>query len=320
MITNSTELTIRSHAKVNLTLDILGLRDDGYHSLRSVMQSIGVYDTITLRRSSPGIHLTCSDVRIPINERNLAYKAAEALYEAAGIEPAIDIHLEKKIPSQAGMGGGSSNAASVLRALNLMLGEPLNLSALCEVGANIGSDVPFFLIGGTALVQGRGEDIEALPSISTQWMLIIKPPFGISTPWAYRRLDEIRAQEPEALPKRIQSIECNETVCTSSDRMIECIEAKDWDLIPKLLSNDLEAPSIERYPDIEGIKEALTASSAKGALMCGSGSAVFGIFANEQEAQSAAEKIGNRYGRLFVTRTINRRESWGIDRLEHQGI
>ena len=312
--------SVRSYAKVNLTLDVLGKRPDGYHAIESVMQSISLHDTVTLSiGGEPRIRVTCDRPHIPTGETNLAYRAASLLFESRGVAPALDIRIEKRIPPEAGLGGGSSNAAAVLRGLNRLLAEKCPKSkaqgsrlagaetwnsehgtldpGLAAFAAKVGSDVPFFLVGGTALVRGRGEEVRPLTDIQTQWLLLVKPPFGVSSAWAYRRLDEIGGAEPRSYSKR----------------MLECIENEGCKRLPQLVGNDLELPVIERHPEIGKIKEALLGAGASAALMCGSGSAVFGLFAGEDEAHSAADHLPRGLGELVVAKSISRAEALGID-------
>ena len=281
---------VRSYAKINLSLDILGKRPDGYHAIESVMQSIGLHDTLTLTFPDPsgGIRVTCDMPGIPTDERNLAYRAAALFFERMGIPPALDINIRKRIPPEAGLGGGSSNAAAVLSVLGSRFG--VQGSGPSELAATIGSDVPFFLIGGTAFVRGRGEIVEALPDLKPWRLVIVKPPFGVSTAWAYRRLDEMGASREQP---------------TASERMRNCIEKEGCRGLPRLLSNDLELPAIERHPEIGYIKKALIEAGASASLMCGSGSAVFGLFEDEETARRATVGIAH-LGQVFVETTIGR--------------
>jgi len=316
---------MRSFAKVNLTLDVLGKRPDGYHDIESVMQTISLHDVVTVTvGGEPGIRVTSDMPGIPTDERNLAHKAARMFFEALGATPGVDIHIEKRIPPEAGLGGGSSNGAATISALSRLVGQDIGRSrfkvqgsrladgatlnlqpATLNFAAAVGSDVPFFLVGGTALVRGRGEEILALPDIPTQWLVIVKPPFGISTPWAYGRLDEMRAQRRhgDAATRGRGEPE------SASARMVECIQSGDWDHLPDLLSNDLEVPAIERHPEIGRLKEELLRLGARGSLMCGSGSAVFGVFPSEDAARKACEALAGGELRAFVCRTVGRDEA-----------
>ena len=284
---------VRSYAKINLSLDVLGKRPDGYHAIESVMQTISLHDTLALTfpDGSGGIRVTCDMPGIPTGERNLAYQAAAMFFERMEIEQALDIHIEKRIPPEAGLGGGSSNAAAVLRALGSDCSPfTVHRSLLLELAAQVGSDVPFFLVGGMAFVQGRGEIVEVLPDLKPWWLVIVKPQFGVSTSWAYRRLDELAATREQP---------------TASSRIRNCIEKEGCRELPRLLSNDLELPAIERHPEIGYIKKALVEVGASASLMCGSGSAVFGLFNSEEAACSASTKVAN-LGQVFVEQTIGR--------------
>ncbi len=323
MISVRKNAIVRSFAKVNLTLDILGTRSDGYHDLESVMQTISLHDTVRLSvGEGDGIRLVCDMPGIPTDERNLAHRAASLLFAATGIAPGLDIRIEKRIPVEAGLGGGSSNAAAVLIGLDRLLGLATPVDEMCDLAAQIGSDVPFFLIGGTAFVSGRGERVRPLPDIPPMWMVIVKPPFGVSTAWSYRRLDEIRATNDQST--------VNSERKTASQRMVECMQSgKPQSAVCGSLSNDLELPAIEQHPEIAEIKTALIGFGAQAALMCGSGSAVCGLFETEEQAvlcgrrlQSAMaspdrrpESPPTKHGanQVFVTRTITRGEALSIE-------
>jgi 4-diphosphocytidyl-2-C-methyl-D-erythritol kinase len=284
---------VRAYAKVNLTLDVLGKRSDGFHDIESVMQTISLHDTITLSVGGErGIRMTCDMPEIPTGESNLAYKAVSLFFEKQGVSTGLDIRIEKCIPPEAGFGGGSSDAAAVLRGLSWLLkreGVPkafgtAELLKLMDLAAQVGSDVPFFLVGGTALVRGRGEDVIPLPDIPTWWLVIVKPPFGVSTAWAYSRLDEVVREKQDVS-----------------------------EFLPSLLHNDLELPAVEQHPEIAEIKEALLQVGAQGALMCGSGSAVFGLFEDESAACAAMKQLCEQAGDIFVAKTITRAEALELD-------
>jgi 4-diphosphocytidyl-2-C-methyl-D-erythritol kinase len=308
-MTADAQVDILSFAKVNFTLDVVGLMPDGFHAIESVMQTVSLYDRLHLRFTrEPGISVTCTVPEVPLDERNLAYKAALLFYEEFGFDEGLDIRIEKHIPLQAGLGGGSSNAAAVLKALSLRFtgmsenSEHFLKERLSKLAEKVGSDVPFFLTGGTAFVAGKGQIVQSLPDIPTQWLVIVKPPFGVSTAWAYRRLDEMRGFGSGTQPM------------TTSRRLSEYLQRvalsyPGADLkLESFLHNDLEAPVIERYHQIKTLKEALLDFGAKGALMCGSGSAVFGLFTSETEARKAYESLNARLGERFVVRTLNREE------------
>ncbi|MGB9587752.1 MAG: 4-(cytidine 5'-diphospho)-2-C-methyl-D-erythritol kinase, partial [Armatimonadota bacterium] len=301
-------------SKINFTLDVLDLMPDGFHAIESVMQTISLRDTVNLVfHDEPGIRVTCSMPEIPTDERNLAYKAAALFLQDAGIAVGVDIHIDKCIPPEAGLGGGSSNAAAVLKGLAIRFGmgsDKVNSSqpgALSEklntLAAKIGSDVPFFLTGGTALVSGRGEHVLPLPDIPTQWLVIVIPPFGVSTGWAYRHLDHMREGGHE--PRKVRA-SASRRLAEYIERTLSSHSEPTKIKIGLFLHNDLELPVIQRYPEIGMIKDALLTAGANGALMCGSGSAVFGLFADEVEASAACYTLDAKLGKRFVVQTIGR--------------
>jgi 4-diphosphocytidyl-2-C-methyl-D-erythritol kinase len=289
---------IRSCAKVNLTLEVLGIRPDGYHAIESVMQSISLYDEITLRLTPrPGISLTCSVPGIPTDIRNLAFRAASLYMDSIKAECGLEIHLNKNIPSEAGLGGGSSDAAGVLRGLNNLMEGCIGEDELLRLASEAGSDVPFFIVGGTAHSSGRGEIIDPLPDIAQFGLVIIKPPFGVKTPWAYRRFDEIQKDAKTAPYGEV------------TPALIECLKSQDTGCLPSLLKNDLEIPAVEAYPEIALYKERLKETGALGSLMCGSGSAVFGLFASEESARKSLEALADVPAVVFAVRTVSRKEA-----------
>ena len=300
MDSGARNIIVPSYAKVNLTLDVLGLRPDGFHAIESVMQTVDFHDTVRLGlREKPGVWVTCDMTGIPTDDRNLAHKAASLLLAELDVNLGLEIHIQKRIPPEAGLGGGSSNAAAVLNGFSRLvhsehIGVRLNRSVLSRIALQVGSDVPFFLFGGTAFVKGRGEEVEPLPDIAPWHLVIVKPPFGVPTGWAYRRYDEVR----DSIAK----------TCTASARMRKCIMDENCQHLPYLLSNDLELAVLERYPLIREIKEVLARGGASGSLMCGSGSAVFGLFEREESAMRIVPDL-ERFGQVFVTHTIGRSDA-----------
>jgi 4-diphosphocytidyl-2-C-methyl-D-erythritol kinase len=280
---------------VNLSLDVRETRPDGFHSIESVMQTVSLCDVITLSvGGDPGIRISCDTPGVPTDERNLAWKAARLILDHFHTRPRLDIHIEKRIPSEAGLGGGSSDAAAVMLGLVKLLALPAGEGELLDLAAQVGSDVPFFIVGGTAFVCGRGEVVQPLPDIRPWWLVIVKPPFGVSTPWAYRRLDEIRESQPNLLRSE-----------TFSGRLRMYIQEEAGDQLPELLGNDLELPATEQHPEIAETKRALLDAGAKSALLCGSGSAVFGLFDSEETAREASSKLPSQ-GKVFMARTEKR--------------
>jgi 4-diphosphocytidyl-2-C-methyl-D-erythritol kinase len=282
-----------SPCKVNLLLNILGKRADGFHELETVMQPLNFCDEISFERGGNSIQLSCSDKRLPVNSKNLVYRAAENFMSAATISDGIKIHLEKKIPLAAGLGGGSGNAATTLLVLNELFGQPLSNSKLTELAATLGSDIPFFLQNKPALAVGRGEKIqplEAFPALRGKALLLIHPGFGISTPWAYQNL----ARFPEALNGQKGRAE----------ELVAKLQANDLPAVADGLYNSLEAPALEKFPILALFQDFLHANSAQAALMSGSGSTTFGICENVSAAESLAEKFKSKFGLNYWTAVV----------------
>ena len=282
----------RAHAKVNLDLRVLGTRPDGYHELRTVFQTIELHDTVTAQEKPGPFVLKCRMPGIPLDDRNLVWKAAAALWKAIGRggDPADTIvTLEKSIPMQAGLGGGSADAAAALQVLaRLWGGAPLSL--LREVAAAVGSDAPFFLSGGTALGLGRGEEIYPLVDLPRHWIVVVRPPFGVSTVEAYTWYDEDRAagvREPRG------------------DLQILPVP---WPSRAAQMVNDLEPPVTRRHPEIGTIKAALREAGAVASAMSGSGSAVFGLFRTRPAAARAVRPLSKMAHAIFLSHTLSRSE------------
>lgn len=269
-------LSLKSHAKVNLFLEVLGKRSDGYHEIESLIQEISLCDNILLEDRLRGITILCPNkkVNIPSNHNNLAYKAANLLIAKFSIKKGISITIDKKIPVGSGLGGGSSNAASVLKGLNQLWNIGLKNAQLQELGAEIGSDVPFFINGKTALVKGRGAKIHTCFTMPKIWLVLAIPNVSVSTKWAYRRLDG-------ELTKNMNSVKLPR---------LKKLQVKD---IMNNLFNRLEGVVFKEYPLIKAIKEKMIACGASGALMSGTGSAVFGIALSKDKAYKIAKRISN---------------------------
>lgn len=275
----------KSPCKVNLLLNILGRRPDGFHELETVMQPVNLFDEIRFERDGHGIQLTCNEPTLPVDAKNLVYCAAEAFLKLHDQRAGIHIHLEKKIPLAAGLGGGSGNAATTLLALNELFGRPLSTAKLEGLAAGLGSDVPFFLQNQPALATGRGEIIQPLnpfPALQGKAFLLIHPGFGISTPWAYQNL----ARFPEALngrPDRAQ-------------KLVAKLQAGDLRAAGAEFYNSLEAPALEKYPVLALYQEFLRANGALAALMSGSGSTTFAIVENVNAGEALVEKFKTKFG------------------------
>jgi 4-diphosphocytidyl-2-C-methyl-D-erythritol kinase len=275
----------KSSCKVNLLLNILGKRRDGFHELETVLQPVNFCDELAFERGGSGIRLSCSDNNLPTDSRNLIFRAAEKFLAAVKTSDGVRIHLEKKIPLAAGLGGGSGNAATALLALNELFEKPLATEALYEIAATLGSDIPFFLQNKPAMATGRGEKIEPLenfPALKGRAFLLIHPGFGISTPWAYQNL----ARFPEALngkPGRAQDL-------------VSKLQTNHWPAVADGFYNSLEAPALEKFPILKLYQEFLRSNGALAALMSGSGSTTFAICENVSAAESLAEKFKAKFG------------------------
>ncbi len=265
-------MKLRCNAKVNLSLDVTGKRADGYHTLESIFQTISVYDILTVSvQDGSGIVLRCNVHGLPCDERNLAYRAAQAILDASGRQCRVTIDLQKHIPSGAGMGGGSADAACVLYALNTLLECGYSNEELRKIGIQLGADVPFILMGGTALAEGVGEILTPLPPLPKLPMVILKGRQGISTPKAYAAIDSLESPfHPD------------------TQQMLRAVREQDIKLLAKHCGNTFD--DAVSLADVERAKTALLADGAKCAVMTGSGSAVFGIFADMQQAEACALK------------------------------
>lgn len=268
-------LAVRSFAKVNLGLKLLGRRADGFHELRTVFQTIDLHDRLTFApRRDRRLVLTCTDPRVPLNSKNLVVRAARALLAAAKLRIGLNITLEKRIPLGAGLGGGSSNAAATLLALNRLLGLKLPPGQLLELARRLGADVPFFLIGGRVLGIGRGDELFPLPDMKPRALLLASPAFSISTPEAYWKASlRLTKKQPANNMARFG------------------LGVFEKERAFKLFENEFEGVLFPEYPELRRLKRALLAAGAQRAQMTGSGSTVFGMFASLPEAQRAGRKL-----------------------------
>ena len=273
-------LRILSPAKVNLFLCVLGRRPDGYHDLFSLMCRIGLYDEVVLDPASEETTLTCSDPALPVDDGNLAFRAARRFFEALGRRGGVAIRLTKRIPVAAGLGGGSSNAASVLLGLNHLYGGPLGPDRLLDIGKTLGADVPFFLFQSPALASGIGDRLEAFSGIPPLAALVVSPALAVSTRMVYQNLN-LRLTNSQKRPTRAH--------------------LKQSAFTPDLhLYNDLETVTLAWHPELVAIKNLLTGRGALGALMSGSGPSVFGLFPDLDTARQAVDTLpGDRGWRLF---------------------
>lgn len=276
-----------AYAKINLGLDVLRRREDGYHEVKMIMQTIGLHDTLTFtRKEEPGIELKIDRAGLDTGKGNLICRAAEMLFAEAGISPGVEIFLEKRIPIAAGMAGGSTDAAAALLGLNDLLELGYPLERLQALSVKLGADIPYCLMGGTALAEGIGEVLTKLPAPPPCVLTVAKPDIDVSTKFVYENLHaDTLAFHPDI------------------DGMEAAIRNGSLSGITERMGNVLETVTVREYPVIDGIKELMKAAGAENALMSGSGPTVFGIFAEEETARKAAEQIKERgmAGQVFVT-------------------
>lgn len=269
------KLELKALGKINLGLDVLGRRENGYHDVRMVMQTLYLYDNVTLvKRSTPGIEIESNLFFLPKDENNIAWKAANLLIEEFGIKDGVKIILDKHIPVAAGMAGGSSNAAAVLHGMNQMFDLGLSQQELMDRGVKLGADVPYCIMRGTVLAEGIGEKLTPLEPMPKCFILIAKPPISVSTKRVYEKLDS----------KEIQ-------VHPDIDGILEGLENQDLKKVASSMGNVLEKVTVEEYPVIARIKESMLKLGALGAMMSGSGPTVFGIFEDRKTAKEAYAKV-----------------------------
>jgi 4-diphosphocytidyl-2-C-methyl-D-erythritol kinase len=289
-MTKPAAIKILAPAKVNLYLKVTGKRPDGYHELVSVMQALELADEITVSRASNGVEVTCDNEAVPPGTGNIAYRAASELLDAASSREGVKIHIIKKTPVAAGLGGGSSDAAAVMRAVRLLYGLEVSDDELKNIGLGLGADVPFFLGTPSAVARGVGERLLPLVSPAESWLVLVNPGVSVSTGWVYDNLN-LGLTNPT---KNIRLPEfLGQSLCDGP--MLD------------LLHNDLERVTVGRYPVVKAVKERLAVEGAAGVLMSGSGSTVFGVFSSRDKAQSAAGRITVPGWIVLATRTIS---SW----------
>ena len=291
------EVTVKAFAKINLMLDITARREDGYHDLCSVMQEIGLYDTVVIRTAPKGISLKVEFddgvergfSLVPNDTKNLAYRAAELLLGDAGVNGGVEITLHKRIPVAAGLAGGSTDAAAVLRGICLLYMLDYDMERLCALGAKLGADVPFCIMGGTALAEGIGEKLQVMPTPKNTFILLAKPPVAVGTKEVYQAYDRLLEENPPALAD-----------AESLKALLRSGEADAISLVPHLY-NALALVTEPQHPEIGELREAILEEGAKGALMSGSGPSVFGLYDDPAIAQQAAERLQQRFPEDFVT-------------------
>lgn len=272
------KILLNSHAKINLSLDVVGKRDDGYHEVLMIMLSCGLCDSITLTRINSGITLTTNLSFLPCNEKNLAYKAAQSFFEYSGINGGVKIELSKRIPVGAGLAGGSGNAAAVLCGLNMLYKANLTENELCNIGSTLGADVPYCIHAKTMLASGIGERLTRLDDFPKTPIVIVKPPFSVSTPTVYKQIDETPIQtRPD------------------TQLLTDAIKKGDVKTVAQNMVNVMEEVTVKMHSVIGDIKSELLKRGALGALMSGSGPSVFALFDSYDAAKKAAQPFKNKY-------------------------
>lgn len=287
------KIQLKALAKINLGLDVLRRREDGYHEVKMIMQTIGLHDDLEIRKTkTPGIQVKTNLYYLPTNENNLVYKAAKLLMDEFQIQDGVSIQLKKRIPVAAGMAGGSSDAAAVLWGINQMYGLGLSMQALMERGVRLGADVPYCIQRGTALAEGIGEKLSVLPPMPKCTILIAKPGISVSTKFVYENL-HANDLKPEQHP--------------DVDSMIEAMRQKDLGLLCSRMGNVLETVTIPAYPVINEIKRTMMDNGAIGSMMSGSGPTVFGIFDSPAAAKQAVKAVraAKLAKQIFLTTPYN---------------
>jgi 4-diphosphocytidyl-2-C-methyl-D-erythritol kinase len=282
-------VSVRAYAKINLDLRVLGTRLDGFHELRTVFQSISLHDTVACIPREGPFAIECSAAGVPLDRSNVIWRAAEALWRAlrrSGPIYGVGVRLDKRIPLQAGLGGGSADAAAALIGLARTWGVPLRPAQLTDVAATLGADVPFFLAGGTALGLGRGDEVYPLADLPRHWIVLLVPGFGVSTSEAYGWYDAERDLARGSILREPQHV------------------PGPWPSRSAQMINDLEVPIARHHPEIDQMKAALRRAGAAAAAMSGSGSAVFGLFQKRSDALAAAGRLDGSGWRVVLTESL----------------
>ena len=276
----------KAYAKINLGLDVIGVLENGYHEVKMIMQNVGICDVLTLQKLPSGIVVTTDNGELPTDENNLIYKSARLMLENYQLQEGVQIHLEKHIPIAAGMAGGSTDAAATFLGMNELFGIGASEEELRQLGVKVGADVPYCIMGGTALAEGIGEKLTRMSSPPKAYLVIAKPDINVSTKYVYEHLD---AEGVEKHP--------------DIDGMITALEQGDLDGIINRLGNVLENVTVKKYPVIQEIKQCMLENGAAGSLMSGSGPTVFGIFKEKDTAEKALQVLQDRQlaKQLFVT-------------------
>jgi 4-diphosphocytidyl-2-C-methyl-D-erythritol kinase len=285
------ESTLYTPAKINLSIDVTGRLENGYHQVEMIMQSIDLRDMITVEKAKSGISIHCTQPYVPNDQRNIAWKAAELFFSECPEKGGARISLKKNIPVAAGLAGGSTNAAGVLKALNRLYGNHMNESQLVSLSRKLGADVALCLSGGTQLAKGIGDELTVLPDLAGVHVVLVKPSFPVSTPWVYKnlKLDQLGDRPDTA-------------------GLIRAIERSDIKFIAENMRNVLESVTVREYPELQRLMDRFMDYGAMGSRMSGSGPTVFGIFEDEKSANKAKMKFSKDYENVFYAKTLSRGE------------
>lgn len=280
-------MLVKAYGKINISLDVVGKREDGYHLLKMIMQNVDLYDSLSFQKCNKGINISCNKPYIPTDEKNLVYKATQLFMDTYDIHEGINIYLKKNIPVAAGMAGGSADAAAVFKALTKIFNIDVDDDELMKLGVRIGADVPYCIIGGTALCEGIGEIITPLTPFKNQILVLVKPNFGVSTKEVFKNLDVSKIFKHPDTGAIIKAMEENklEDVCNG-------------------MRNLLENVTLRKYPVLKRIKEDMIKMGAMGAMMSGSGPTIFAFFDDMLKAQRCYDKFKIQYKEVYLTRTI----------------
>ena len=277
----------KAYAKVNITLDVVGKREDGYHLLKMIMQNIDIYDVITIEKIESGIEITCNKPYVPTDERNLAYKAAKLFKDTFNITSGVSIDIKKNIPVAAGLAGGSTDCAAVLKIMNKLFQVNADNEKLMELGVKLGADVPYCIDGGTALCEGIGEILTPLKPFKNHIIILVKPPFGVSTKEVYKNFDLGRVKNhPE------------------TDKVITYMNEDNLYEVAKNMKNLLENVTLKKHKVISSIKSEMESLGAIKSMMSGSGPTVFAFFDDMMKAQRCYDEMKKKYNDTFITRTV----------------
>lgn len=281
-------ITLKAYAKINLTLDVIGKRDNGYHDVEMIMQQIDLYDLVKVSRieNSNEIRLTCSDKFLPTDQMNIAYRAAHLMQELNNLKCGFEIHIEKNIPIAAGLAGGSTNAAAVIKAINMLCCLDLSLESMKAIGFMLGADVPFCIQGNCAIARGLGELLEPIKGLEHTFIVLIKPNFGVSTKEIYQNLNW------ETIEKH-----------PNTAAMVAALAEDNRYLVNHLLCNVLETVTFERYPKVHMLKQFVKRYGPDGILMSGSGPTIFAIYKNYDRAKHAVKSLKKHFPQTYLVMT-----------------